>query len=116
MFCAGCLSLTHPTHTRLQFVGGYELYASLVAGMGQTALASVSVLNATTAIWYMLPWAITTAAATLVGNALGAGKTRDAQSAALMSLMMVLTYGTLNGGLVSAVSEKENKNIFVWHK
>lgn len=80
--------------------GGYELFASLVAGMGETTLASVSIMNATTALWYMLPSSITAAAATLVGNSLGGGKTRAAQSAIVMSFIMAMTYGLVNGGLV----------------
>lgn len=79
--------------------GGYELYAALSSRLGKTALATHSIMNATTAIWYMAPVGLGTAAATLLGNYLGQGKAREAKSIVMLTYILLGLWGVLNGGL-----------------
>jgi multidrug resistance protein, MATE family len=79
--------------------GGYEVYAALAARLGQTALATHSIMNATTSIWYMVPWGMSTAASTLMGQYLGEGEGLRARNMALLCYVLLFGWGLINGGL-----------------
>ncbi len=79
--------------------GGYEVYSAIASQLGTTALASQAIVGVVVGLNYIVPRGISQAAATLVGNALGAGRPADARRVAALCYGLVGLYSVAQGGL-----------------
>lgn len=78
--------------------GGYEIYTSFVAQLGQTELAANAILGpATAGLWYVLPFGESIAASTLMGNALGSRMHGTAKQMAVLAYLVAILYALVNG-------------------
>jgi MATE family multidrug resistance protein len=79
--------------------GGYEVYSALASQLGTTALASQAIVGVVVGLNYIVPLGVAQAGATLVGNALGAGRSADARRVAALCFATVGLYAVVQGGL-----------------
>lgn len=89
---------------QVQFQVAFMLYARIISGLGTTAYAAHTVALRAEMLAIMPGWAFGVAAATLVGQALGAGRPQAAERAARLSHYYALALMTLTGLVLLALA------------
>mmetsp|Transcript_24676 Transcript_24676/g.38775 ORF Transcript_24676/g.38775 Transcript_24676/m.38775 type:complete len:523 (+) Transcript_24676:311-1879(+) len=84
----------------------FELSTLISGRLGTLSLASQTVLFNATALFYMVPLGVSTAAATRVGNSIGAGKAKEAQRASVVCLCTV-SCATITLSIVYYIFKRE---------
>ncbi len=99
------LSVGLPTGVeQVQFQVAFMLYARIISGLGTTAYAAHTVALRAEMLAIMPGWAFGVAAATLVGQALGAGRTHAAERAARLSHYYALALMVVTGLVLLALA------------
>ena len=96
-----CLKVALPN--MLQRFGtslGYVVFASMINALGQTATAAHTIANTVESAFYIPGWGMQTAAATLAGNAWGAGDEKRLKRLARTILPLEVGLMILSGGLL----------------
>ena len=81
---------------------GYVAFASMINSLGDVATAAHTIANTVESAFYIPGYGMQTAAATLAGNALGAGDRRKAKDLARMIIVIEVSLMILSGGLLFA--------------
>lgn len=81
---------------------GYVAFASMINSLGETATAAHTIANTVESAFYIPGWGMQTAAATLSGNALGAGDEKRLQTLARTILPLEVGLMVVSGGLLFA--------------
>jgi len=79
--------------------GSFEVNSAIAGQLGTIPLATQAILCLTAAIWYQIPAGLATAAATYVGNALGAAEPGHARQYSRVTFVLDSIYGLFNGGI-----------------
>ena len=98
-----CLKVALPS--ALQRFGtsfGYVAFASMINALGTVSLAAHSIANTVESAFYIPGYGMQTAAATLTGNALGAGDAKRMQQLARMLVAIEVALMIVSGGLLFA--------------
>ena len=98
-----CLKVALPN--ALQRFGtslGYVAFAAMINSVGEVATAAHTIANTVESAFYIPGYGMQTAAATLAGNALGAGDNAQAGKLARMILFVETVLMTISGGLLFA--------------
>ena len=96
-----CLRVALPN--MLQRLGsslGYVAFASMINALGETATAAHTIANTVESAFYIPGYGMQTAAATLVGNALGAGDRQRMRDLTAMLIPIEVTLMVISGGLL----------------
>ena len=96
-----CLKVALPN--ALQRFGtslGYVAFASMINALGEVATAAHTIANTVESAFYIPGYGMQTAAATLAGNALGAGDNRKMKDLGRMILTVETVLMVLSGGLL----------------
>ena len=81
---------------------GYVAFAAMINSLGDISTAAHTIANTVESAFYIPGYGMQTAAATLAGNALGAGDSRRVKDLAKMILIMEVGLMVLSGGLLFA--------------
>ena len=84
---------------------GYVAFASMINGLGETATAAHTVANTVESAFYIPGYGMQTAAATLAGNAYGAGDRKRMERLARMFIPIEIGLMILSGGLLFFLAE-----------
>lgn len=98
-----CLKVALPN--ALQRFGtslGYVAFASMINALGEVATAAHTIANTVESAFYIPGYGMQTAAATLAGNALGAGDNKRIRDLGRMILLIEVGLMVLSGGLLFA--------------
>ena len=79
---------------------GYVTFASMINALGETATAATTIANTVESAFYIPGFGMQTAAATLTGNALGAGDRQRMKNLTRMLLVLEIALMCLTGGLL----------------
>ena len=79
---------------------GYVAFASMINALGEVATAAHTIANTVESAFYIPGYGMQTAAATLAGNALGAGDNRKMKDLGRMILTVETVLMVLSGGLL----------------
>lgn len=79
---------------------GYVAFASMINSLGDVATAAHTIANTVESAFYIPGYGMQTAAATLAGNALGAGDNRRVRDLAKMTIFIEVSLMILSGGLL----------------
>lgn len=79
---------------------GYVAFASMINALGETATAAHTIANTVESAFYIPGWGMQTAAATLAGNAWGAGDEKRLKRLARTILPLEVGLMILSGGLL----------------
>ena len=79
---------------------GYVVFASMINGLGEVATAAHTIANTVESAFYIPGYGMQTAAATLAGNAYGAGDRQRMERLARMFLPIEIGLMMLSGGLL----------------
>ena len=96
-----CLKVALPN--ALQRFGtslGYVAFASMINALGDVATAAHTIANTVESAFYIPGYGMQTAAATLAGNALGAGDGKKIRKLGQMIVLMEISMMILSGGLL----------------
>ncbi|BFZ60072.1 ethionine resistance protein [Saitoella coloradoensis] len=74
----------------------FEILALAASFLGTAYLAAQSVLSTTTSLTFQIPFAVSVAASTRVGNLLGAGLPKPAKTAARVAIFIAVAVGAFN--------------------
>jgi putative MATE family efflux protein len=97
----GCLRIALPN--MLQRFGtslGYVAFAAMINSLGEISTAAHTIANTVESAFYIPAYGMQTAAATLAGNALGAGDRERLRSLASMSIWIEVILMILSGALL----------------
>lgn len=83
---------------------GYVAFASLINSLGETATAAHTIANTVESAFYIPGYGMQTAAATLTGNACGAGDRRRMKSLTTLFLPVEVCLMCVTGGLLFAAA------------
>ena len=83
---------------------GYVAFAAMINGLGEVATAAHTVANTVESAFYIPGYGMQTAAATLAGNAYGAGDRRRMERLARMFIPIEVGLMILSGGLLFVLS------------
>ena len=81
---------------------GYVAFAAMINSLGEVATAAHTIANTVESAFYIPGYGMQTAAATLAGNALGAGDKARMKALARMILLIEVVLMILSGGLLFA--------------
>ena len=98
-----CLKVALPN--ALQRFGtslGYVAFAAMINSLGEVATAAHTIANTVESAFYIPGYGMQTAAATLAGNAWGAGDTKRLKKTAQMILLMEVALMVISGGALFA--------------
>ena len=98
-----CLRVAFPN--MLQRFGtslGYVAFAAMINALGETATAAHTIANTVESAFYIPGYGMQTAAATLTGNAIGAGDRQRQKELARLIFLCEVTLMLLSGGLLFA--------------
>ena len=98
-----CLRIAFPN--MLQRFGtslGYVVSASMINALGETATAAHTIANTVESAFYIPGFGMQTAAATLTGNAIGAGDRQRRQDLSRLIFLSEVTLMIVSGGLLFA--------------
>ena len=84
---------------------GYVAFASMINGLGEVAAAAHTIANTVESAFYIPGYGMQTAAATLAGNAYGAGERRKMERLARMFIPIEIGLMILSGGLLFFTAE-----------
>lgn len=79
---------------------GYVVFAAMINSLGDVSTAAHTIANTVESAFYIPGYGMQTAAATLAGNALGAGDNRRVKDLAKMIIFMEVGLMILSGGLL----------------
>lgn len=79
---------------------GYVAFAAMINSIGEVATAAHTIANTVESAFYVPGYGMQTAAATLAGNALGAGDKEGSQKLARMILLVEVSLMIVSGGLL----------------
>ncbi|MDY3281813.1 MATE family efflux transporter [Dysosmobacter sp.] len=79
---------------------GYVAFASMINALGETATAAHTIANTVESAFYIPGYGMQTAAATLAGNALGAGDRQRMRDLTAMLIPIEVTLMAVSGGLL----------------
>lgn len=102
-----CLRVAFPN--MLQRFGtslGYVAFAAMINALGETATAAHTIANTVESAFYIPGYGMQTAAATLTGNAIGAGDRQRQKELARLIFLCEVTLMLLSGGLLFAFAPK----------
>ena len=100
---APCLRVAFPN--MLQRFGtslGYVAFAAMINALGETATAAHTIANTVESAFYIPGYGMQTAAATLTGNAVGAGDRQRARDLARLIFLCEVSLMLMSGGLLFA--------------
>lgn len=83
---------------------GYVVFASMINALGETATAAHTIANTVESAFYIPGYGMQSAAATLTGNALGAGNRREVRPLGRAIVIIELALMTVSGALLFAFS------------
>lgn len=101
-----CFSVSFPN--MIQRFGtslGYVVFASLINGLGGTATAAHTIANTVESAFYIPGWGMQTAAATLTGNAFGAGDRESIRRLGKSLIFLEVMLMVISGGLLFFLAE-----------
>ena len=81
---------------------GYVAFASMINSMGETATAAHTIANTVESAFYIPGYGMQAAAATLTGNAIGAGDRERGRALARLIFLCEISLMLLSGGLLLA--------------
>ncbi len=96
-----CLKVAFPN--MLQRFGtclGYVAFASMINSLGETATAAHTIANTVESAFYIPGYGMQTAAATLAGNALGAGDNKKMKEFARVTVIIEVILMIISGGIL----------------
>ena len=79
---------------------GYVAFASMINSLGEVATAAHTIANTVESAFYIPGWGMQTAAATLSGNARGAGDEKRLRELGMTMLPLEVTLMVLSGGML----------------
>ena len=79
---------------------GYVAFASMINSLGEIATAAHTIANTVESAFYIPGYGMQTAAATLTGNALGAGNRKKLRDLAMLIVIIEVALMILSGGLL----------------
>jgi len=96
-----CFQITLPNLGQRLAIGfGYVLFASLINAIGDISTATHTIANTVESLFYIPGWGMQTAAATLAGNALGAGDMAKLKAIKKNIVPLEIGLMVLSGGLL----------------
>lgn len=85
---------------------GYVVFASMINSLGETATAAHTVANTVESAFYIPGYGMQAAAATLMGNAHGAGDRERSKNISRLLIIIEVSLMLLSGGLLFIFAEK----------
>jgi MATE family multidrug resistance protein len=79
----------------------FEIIGLLIAYLGNTQLASYSIIMSTASLFYTVPMGLSVAASNRIGNQLGNGKSNAARLTAYGSIILSLFFGLCNSAILT---------------
>lgn len=96
-----CLKVAFPNMVQRFFISfGYVAFASMINSLGEISSAAHTVANTVESAFYIPGWGMQTAAATIAGNAWGAGDSKKLKNLVKTTSLAEFTLMVVSGGIL----------------